>query len=517
MNKEDYTSLADVFRDGARLCPDKPALIFDHATLSYAELDRRSNRVAQLLREAGVGKGDRVALLAKNSRRFVEVLAGIAKAGAVFLPVNWRLSAPEIGFVLHDSGAAVLFVDAEFAALAQSADGPQTRTFVLDGDEATSGYERQIAAVTSADPLLPLSRSDLAMILYTSGTTGKPKGAMLSHGNFVRHCGLDATDVPHWVGLVAEDICLNAMPLFHAGAIEMLLRPFFTRATVVLHRDFEPARVLEDIARYRVSITGFVPTMLHHPDAALADLSSLKRMFYGAAPIPLDLLREAVARLGCEFVQAYGMTETSATCVMLPPSEHSVSGGPRMRAAGRAVLGTEMKIVDSDGRTLPAQAIGEVSVRCSGVMTAYWNRPDATKEVLSYDGWLRTGDAGYLDEDGYMFIHDRIKDMIVSGAENIYPAEVESAVYGHPDIEEVAVVGVPDPLWGEAVKAVVVAKPGHSIDAEDVITWTKGRIASFKAPRSVDVVESLPKNATGKVLRRMVRDNYWVGQERLVN
>jgi O-succinylbenzoate-CoA ligase len=522
MLERDFVGLGDVLRDAARACGDKPALIFEGSTsYSYGDLDRRSNQVAHMLRAAGVGKGDRVAILAKNCVAYVDVLFGVAKLGAIFTLINWRLAPAEIGYILRDSGASALFADQALAANVMPKDLDSLSLIILDDAESEHGYRRRLAAASGEDPRVPVSRDDTAMLVYTSGTTGHPKGAMLSHGSFIRHCGLDEPGVPHWVAVAPDDVGLLVLPLFHIGSIEPLLRLLFTRATVVLHSEFNPARFLADMQRYRTTMLALVPTalqiVLNHPDSAAADFSHVTRFFYGASPIPLGLLQEALTRLPCDFIQAYGMTETGGTCVMLAPEDHLDAASPRLRAAGRPVLGAELKVVNAEGAAVGPHNVGEILVRGSGVMSGYWNRPEATAETLDSEGWLHSGDAGYFDEDGYVYIHDRIKDMICSGGENIYPAEVESAVYGHPDIAEVAVVGVPDAQWGESVKALVVAKPGHQVDAADVIDWARGRIASYKAPKSVDVISELPKNAAGKILRRALKARYWTHQDRMVN
>jgi long-chain acyl-CoA synthetase len=289
----------------------------------------------------------------------------------------------------------------------------------------------------------------------------------------------------------------------------------------VVAREFDPMKVLDFIEHDRVSKMFMVPAALQIvvrlPRAREVDFSRLKYILYGASPIPLDLLRECMSVFGCGFVQQYGMTETCGTIVYLPPEDHDPAGNPRMRAAGKAMPGVELKVIDEAGNSLPVGVVGEVATRSVSNMPGYWNLPEATAATIDAEGWLRTGDAGYLDADGYLFIHDRVKDMIISGAENIYPAEVESAIYGHPDVAEVAVIGVPDEKWGEAVKAVVALKPGASPDPESIIAFARTRIAGFKAPKSVDFIEALPRNASGKILRKDLREPYWAGRTRRVN
>lgn len=324
-----------------------------------------------------------------------------------------------------------------------------------------------------------------------------------------------------WNQWAPEDISLVAMPVGHIGGTGWGIVGLVNGAKGVVAREFDPFKVLDYIEHERVSKMFMVPAALQivvrQPRAREVDYSRLKYILYGASPIPLDLLRECMEVFGCGFVQQYGMTETCGTIVYLPPEDHDPTGNARMRAAGLPMPGVELKVVNEAGEALPPNTVGEVAVRSVSNMAGYWRLPEATAATVAADGWLRTGDAGYLDEDGYLFIHDRVKDMIISGAENIYPAEVESAVYGHPDVAEVAVIGVPDEKWGESVKAIVAPKPGTSPDPDDIIAFARTRIAGFKAPKSVDFIDALPRNASGKILRRELREPYWAGRTRRVN
>ena len=318
-----------------------------------------------------------------------------------------------------------------------------------------------------------------------------------------------------------DDVSLVAMPVAHIGGTGWGIVGLYNGALGVVAREFDPFRVLDFIEQDRVSKMFAVPAALQiivrQPRAREVDYSRLKYILYGASPIPLDLLRECMEVFGCGFCQQYGMTETCGTIVYLPPEDHHPDGTPRMRGAGRPLPGVELKIIDGNGQTLPPGVVGEVATRSVANMVGYWRLDEATASTVGPDGWLRTGDAGYLDEDGYLYIHDRVKDMIISGAENIYPAEVESAIYGHPAVAEVAVVGVPDDKWGEAVKAMVVLKPGAEADPAGIIAFARTRIAAFKAPKSIDFIEALPRNASGKILRRELRAPYWEGRDRQVN
>jgi len=392
----------------------------------------------------------------------------------------------------------------------------------IDGDvEGLRGFTTWRDRESDHD-LGPAPASDDPVIqLYTSGTTGKPKGAMLSHFNFLETFrAMQRAQIP-WNTYTPDDISLVAMPVSHIGGTGWALSAILSGAKCVIAAEFDPNTVLDFVAHERITKLFLVPAaiqiVLRDPRARRTDYSCIQYLVYGASPIPLDLLREAVAVFGCGFAQAYGMTETTGIVTALGPEDHDVAGNARMRSAGLPLPGVEMAVWDADGCALPPGATGELVVRWVGNMKGYWNMPEATAATITADGWLRTGDAGYLDADGYVFIHDRVKDMIVSGGENVYPAEVESAVFGHPDIAEVAVIGVPSEMWGEEVKAIVVPKAGHTPDADAIIRFARTRIAAFKAPKSVDFVEALPRNPSGKILHRQLREPYWAGKSRRVN
>jgi fatty-acyl-CoA synthase len=343
---------------------------------------------------------------------------------------------------------------------------------------------------------------------------------MLSHANFFTALDGANDQRPDWNIWTGDDVSLVAMPIFHIGGSGWGLLGFYHGAKGVVAREFDPTRVLDFIERSGITKLFMVPAamqfVVRQPRAREVDFSRLKYMFYGASPIPAALLKECIDVFGCGFVQVYGMTETTGSIVALPPEDH-VAGSERMRSAGKALPGVELAILDANGKPLQPGEVGEIATRSGFNMAGYWNLPEATARTIGRDGWLRTGDAGYLDRDGYLYIHDRIKDMIISGGENIYPAEVESAICDHPDIAEVAVIGVPDDQWGEAVKAIVVLKQGREATAADIINFVKQRIAGYKTPKSVEFVSALPRNASGKILRRHLRDPYWAGKDRQVN
>ncbi len=399
---------------------------------------------------------------------------------------------------------------------------PDVRTFIATEGGATDwkSYAAWRDEQSDEDPDIAIGPGDIAIQLYTSGTTGKPKGAMLSHANLLNLVETGQGEKPDWNKWTEDDVSLMAMPIFHIGGSGWGVLGVYHGAKGVIAREFDPNKVLDFIEHSRITKLFMVPAamqlVVRQPRAREMDFSRLKYMLYGASPIPAALLKECIKVFGCGFVQVYGMTETTGSIVALPPEDH-VEGLDRMRSAGKALPGVELAILDADGKRLPPGEVGEIATRSGSNMAGYWNLPEATARTLGSDGWLRTGDAGYMDSDGYLYIHDRIKDMIISGGENIYPAEVESAICDHPDVAEVAVVGVPDDQWGEAVKAIVVMKPGKQANAADIIGFTRQRIAVFKTPKTVDFIDTLPRNASGKILRRHLRDPYWVGKDRQVN
>jgi fatty-acyl-CoA synthase len=518
-------TLAEMVRLQAKNRGAATAFEFEGRTTSFAEFDRHTNRVANALKASGVRPGERIAYLGKNSDIYFELLLGAMKARVVMAPVNWRLAGPEVAFIVEDCKAQVLFVGPELIALARNIlpllKSVRTVITTEGGAAEWQDFAAWRDAHSDADPGIAVKPDDVALQLYTSGTTGKPKGAMLCHANFrhLANAGNEA-ETPEWNKWTTSDVSLLAMPIFHIGGSGWGLVGLYHGARAVIAREFDPTKVLDFFEKDGITKLFMVPAamqfVVRQPRAREVDFSRLKFMLYGASPIPAALLKECIEVFKCGFVQLYGMTETTGTIVALPPEDH-IAGSERMRSAGKALPGVELAILDLDGNRLPPRQVGEIATRSGSNMAGYWNLPEATAHALDKDGWLRTGDAGFMDEDGYLYIHDRIKDMIISGAENIYPAEVESAICDHPDVAEAAVIGIPDDQWGEAVKAVVALKPGKSATAADIINFARERIAGFKTPKSVDFVPALPRNPSGKILRRQLREPYWEGKDRRVN
>lgn len=519
-------TLADIPRRHARDRPQSIALVFEGRETTYAELERHSNKLANGLMSAHVRPGERIAYIGKNCDRYFEVLFGAAKVGAVLVPIGWRLAAAEAAAILADCEARIVFVGPEGFAQAESALAlrPNTAVVIAVEDEPHSGasaYEVWREAVHDNETKPAVRPHDVVLQLYTSGTTGRPKGVMLTHENMLAKQRDAARAQLAWHHWTPEDIGLVAMPMAHiSGSLWGIIVLLFG-AKAIVARAFDPLTVLDFIERDRVSKMLIVPAALQiiirQPRSREVDYRYLKYILYGASPIPTNLLRECIEVFGCAFCQQYGLTETTGTIVYLPPEDHDLEGNPKMRAAGRPMPGVQLKILDAAGVEQPTGQVGEIVTRSSSNMAGYWHRSEETQATLNVEGWLRTGDAGYLDEDGYLYIHDRVKDIIISGGENIYPAEVENAIYGHADVADVAVIGVPDEKWGEAVKAVIILRPGAVRKPDEIIAHARARIAAFKVPKSIDFVDDLPRNASGKVLRRELRAPYWAGRVRNVN
>ena len=507
------TTLADVVRVHGRDRPDAPAVIVGDHTITFGELDQRSNRVAQALAAAGVGFGDRVAFVERNGAEFFDVVFGLAKLGAVAVPVNWRLAAPEMRQIIDDAGATLVIVGADFAGHLEAVeDGLAAGVVVIGEHDRWPSFDSWVAGHPARDPGVETGPDDLVFLMYTSGTTGAPKGVMLSNANYRCKC---AGVAGPW-RMDADAVTLAVMPLFHMAGSGWALAGLWHGGAVVVLRDVDPAAILDSVARHGVTNLLLVPAviarLLERDDPALPDFADLRIVVYGASPISDDVLLRGIDRFGSVFAQVYGMTETTGSVTQLDGADHVAH---LLRSCGKPYPWVQIRIVGPDGTDVAPGAVGEVWTRSAQNMLGYWNNPDATAATLHPDGWLRTGDAGYLD-DGYLYLHDRLKDMIVSGGENVYPAEVENVLMTQPGVADAAVIGVPDERWGEAVKAVIVASPGTELSAEDVIAYARTRLGGFKLPKSVDFVAALPRNPSGKLLKRELREPYWAGTDRRI-
>jgi acyl-CoA synthetase (AMP-forming)/AMP-acid ligase II len=512
-----FLTFDDILHFWAKERPDGHAFDQEGRVTTYAQADVLTRQLIALMQARGIEQGDRVAWLGKNRDTYFLLYIAAARMGAVMVPIGWRLAPREIAYILSDTEAKLLFAEGDFIDTAHSVAGEvPANPEVIEAEAA-----RTAAGGFEPADYTPPGPHDPVLQLYTSGTTGNPKGAMLSNSNLLglRNAGVAAE--LDWQFYEPGDCMLVAMPCAHIGGTGLVNIAIASGVRSLVQAEFSPVGVLEAIeagATHMFIVPAALQMVVQHPRAATTDFSNLKYLMYGAAPMPLELLKEAVRTMPTtKFLQAYGMTETSGTISILPPEDHSLEGNQRMRSAGKACPGVEIEVRGPDNVEVRRGEVGEVCIRSPSNTAGYWRLPEATAKTIDADGWLHTGDAGVMDEDGYVYIQDRIKDMIISGGENVYPAEVESAIYGHPAIAEVAVIGVPSAKWGEEVKACVVAKPGMAVDEADVIAWTRERIAAFKAPKSVDVIPVMPRNASGKILRRELRAPYWEGQERQVS
>jgi long-chain acyl-CoA synthetase len=491
-------NLAENLSRSAFADPDAPAVKLDDAVLSYAALDQASARVAGLLAARGVGAGDRVGIMLPNVPYFPVVYYGILRRGAVAVPMNVLLKGRETAFYLKDPGAKVVFAWADFAEHARSgAAAAGAQCIDVDPD----GFEQLLGA---ADPLRAVAAredGDSAVILYTSGTTGTPKGAELSHGGLARNC--EASTALFTMG--PDTVTLGSLPLFHTfGQTCAMNATLAAGGCLTLIARFDPGKALEVIARDRVSVFEGVPTMygaiLHHPAAETTDVSSLKVCASGGASLPVELMRAFEERFRCIILEGYGLSETS------PVASFNHPGRPRKPGSiGTPIAGVEMKVISDAGEDLPTGEVGEIVIRGHNVMKGYYNRPEATAEAIDADGWFRSGDLARVDEDGYFFIVDRKKDLIIRGGYNVYPREIEEVLYEHPAVREAAVVRIAHDELGEEVGAAVVLKDGVSATAVELQAFVKERVAAYKYPRHVWLVDELPKGPTGKILKRQIR------------
>jgi len=518
-------TIGNLGRHQAAVIGDRTAFTFEGRDVTYAELDRAASRVANALLAEDVGRGDRVAILDKNTLELFELLFATAKIGAVLCPVNWRLTPNEVRHVVNDARTKVLVVGTDFFSTldACEAELDTVQRIIAVGDHPRHiEYSTWRDAQPDTDPRIETDVDDVAIQFYTSGTTGLPKGAMLSS----RNLGALVPRASEALGLDDSTVSLVAMPLFHVAGAGWALFGLMNGAHNVMLRDVDLPAILEAIPEHGITHAVLVPAVLQFllmtPGIEDVDCSTLKMIVYGASPISEEVLTASMARFGCHFVQAYGLTETSGGVVLLHPEDHD-PGGPlahRLQAAGRPMPGVELRITGPGGEELPTGEVGEVWIRSPSTMLGYWNQPAATAESITEDGWFRSGDAGSVDADGYLYIRDRVKDMVISGGENVYPAEVESVLMAHPMTADVAVIGVPDERWGETVKAVVVpaADAGGDRDAleRELLAWSRERLAGYKCPTSVDWIEVLPRNPSGKILKRDLRAPYWEGRERQV-
>jgi fatty-acyl-CoA synthase len=524
--------LSEALNKAARLFPRKEAIRCGDHLFTYRTFAERIHCLARALNGEGIGKGDRVAVLLPNCHCFLEAYFAAAQLGAVSVPLNFRLSAREISFILTDSDAKILLADPAFLAQVNELRAGEGRSVkvIWTGPQAVASsrgdllYEEAIANQTGSDRMeSPARPEDVAQIYYTSGTTGRPKGVMLSHKNVYLH----ALGAVAELNLTDRDVWVHAAPLFHLADAWATWAITLVGGTHVLVREFNARTVLNIFEKEKATITNLIPTMLNlmvnHPEAGKYDYSSLRVLLSGGAPIAQEVVRRIVGTFKCDYIQTYGMTETSPYLTLsllkghlqsLPPAEQL-----RFKAkTGREFIAVELKVVNERGEEVrrDEKEVGEIIVKGDTITAGYWKLPEETAKSIR-NGWLYTGDMAVMDEEGYVTIVDRRKDMILTGGENVYSTEVEHTLYLHPAVLECVVIGVPDEKWGEAVKGIVVLKPGQEAAAEEIISFCRGRMTHYKAPKSIDFVDALPRTGSGKIQKKALRDKYWEGFEKKVH
>ena len=493
----------------ANVRPNKVAIrdLSSNKELTYSELNIRANKLAGWMQSQGIKKGDRVAILSQNCAEFFELEFACAKIGAIELPLNWRLTKPELEYILKDSTPSALIYDSMFLdiSIELQKDCSISSSLQIDSDDLHSEYEEALNGSDGSHEVVESFQEDLIMIMYTSGTTGHPKGAMINHQMQLYNC----INLASPVFVTSESVQLVVLPLFHTGGMNCYANPVLhAGGEIILIKEFEPGLALSIIGNSEYGVTHFfaVPApyqfMMNHPDFDKTDLSGLKVAGIGGAPCAEAILR-AWSDRGVSMTQGWGMTETSPGGIGLDAADAE----RKLGAAGKPLLHTEVKVVDDDGKELPWGEVGELYIRGPNITPGYWNKPEATRDSFEGD-WLKTGDAARFDDEGFVYIVDRWKDMYISGGENVYPAEVENVLYQLPQIAEAAIIGVPDERWGETGKAILVLKGGQSLEEKDVISHCLENLAKFKVPQSVEFIEALPRNATGKVLKRTLRDEF---------
>ena len=508
----------------ARRTPDAEFAVLGTRRITYAEAQAESYCLANAFGTAGLATGDRVAVLSKNSIEYVVLYYAAARVGVVPVPLNYRLAPPEWAWIVADAGARMLLASGDFVAAIDGVRdtlGAVQRFVAIDAPPAAGwhSYRDWVAREPATPPAREVHEEQVLYQMYTSGTTGRPKGALLTHRAVTANLAqfmvaMEATFGERW---------LLVVPMYHASGAVTSFAAIQGGGSLYLQQDFNPHAVVRALSEESIGRTSLVPAMIQAclvmvPDVADRHYDRLRLIAYGASPIAETTLRRALAVFGCDFVQAYGMTETSAVLTYLLPADHrrALAEKPELLlSAGRPVVGVDLRIVDENDVPVAPGVIGEIVARGPQLMQGYWNRPDETREALR-GGFMHTGDAGVMDEEGFVYIQDRVKDMIVSGGENIYPRMIEEVLFTHPAIADAAAIGVPHETWGETVKAVVVLRAGTTATEDEIVEFCRGKLGGFERPRSIDVVKELPRNPTGKVLRRVLREPYWAGQRRRV-
>jgi len=515
MNTAEFLMIA------SSICPDRDAIVFEGKRYTFSQLNDRANRLGNALSNLGMQKGDRVATLQVNTNQCVETYFAVAKIGGIYVPLNFRAKANELTYMLNSSEANTLLVGERYIDLANSMK-PELATvknFVsLDSQqEGMLYYEDMLASASADDIFTEIDDDDTTILMYTAGTTGFPKGVMLSHNSFSIYVLENVSPADP----ESEEKNILTVPLYHVAGIQAMMAAIYGGRTLVMERQFEPAEWMELVEAEKVGRAMMVPTMLKqlldHADFGKHDLSSLRVITYGAAPMPLEVIKKAVDLFpGVSFINAFGQTETASTITTLSPEDHNITGTEeekekklkRLSSIGRPMSDIEMKVVDEDGNELPTGEVGEIVARGPRVMAGYWKDQEKTEKTIDKEGWVHTGDMGYVDDEGYFFLAGRATDMIIRGGENISPEEVEAVLQTHAKVDDVAVIGVPDEEWGEVPMCVCVVKKGETCTPEELMEYCRANLASYKRPRSVVFCDELPRNPMGKVLKRVLREQY---------
>lgn len=516
--------LGELLTRAAKWYPDKTGSIdcSDDTTFTFLQLNERCNALAHALINMGVRPQDRVAIVCHNSHYYLESVFAIAKTGGVATNLNWRLAPKELAFLLDHSDAQIVIFSKMFESLLKPIRenlSKEVQFIAVGGEmENTIDYEELNSKYPKTEPPVELNDPDDTVLqMYTSGTTGQPKGVMLTHKNIISHS--INTIIEQQVNRNSKTLAV--LPMFHV-AIYLPINAVFVGGTIVFQPTFDPEAIFSIIEKEKIESIGLAPAMLgfliNHPKIDEYDLSSLKEIGYAAAPMPVPLLKRAMKRFNCNFTQVFGQTETCPVISILTPEDHVIEGPEykvrRLGSVGRPILNVKVKVVDSQGNECPQGEVGEIIASGNTIMKGYYKMPELTRETIK-DNWIYTGDMGYFDEYGYLYLADRKKDMIISGGENIYPTEIEMCIKQLEEVADVAVIGVPDEKWGEAVKALILLKPGCELTEEKIIEHCAKNIASYKKPKSVEfVTEDFPRNAMGKILKNKVREPYWQGRER---
>lgn len=516
MNTTDFLSIANA------ICPDREMIIFDGKRWTYAQINERVNRLANALVNLGIKKGDRIGMLQVNCNQYLETYFASAKLGAIFVPLNFRAKADELNYMIGNASAKALFVGERYLEMIKEILPNLTSVeHCICLDQAHEGhpfYEDLLTESSSDEVMVEIDDEDITILMYTSGTTGRPKGVPLRHSGFISY-------VLENVEPADPDISernLLTVPLYHVAGIQAMFAAVYGGRTLIMMRQFETEEWMKMVQEEKATRAMLVPTMLKwvidHPDFKRYNLTSLKVITYGAAPMPFEVIKKAIEQMPwVRFINAFGQTETASTITSLGPEDHIIEGTEEEKekklkrltsSIGRPLPDVEIKIVDSTGNALPTHEVGEILAKGPRIMTGYWGDDEKTKQVLTKDGWLHTGDQGWMDEDGYIYLAGRGDDMIIRGGENISPEEIEDVIQSCSKVEEVACIGVPDPEWGEEPRAVVVLKKNESASAEEIMEYCRECLAGFKRPRSVVFVDQLPRNQMGKILKKELKEKY---------